>query len=427
MRIQSSIALLAALLAAPLSSAQGAEDPRSGAGTTEDAAGAPGKGGKPAAGAGEAKGDDPKAAAPAPGELPPLTAPRSDLPRVELHGGAFLWYYQPIPADTFKPQPENNIELYLASLEFTGRLDDFGLYLNPRFRDSKVREFFTSNVWVEEAYAFWEKEYVTAKAGKIYKRFSRFWDDTFYGSMPYFDGFKLDSNYGLSFEGIADTKTGFAIGYWGQYFVVDGGTNGSLRSRDTVWVSEKVTEDGKASSRTPSRNHSTVLRVEPSYTFDERTSLRVGIAGEYAYVDFKNIRPSHVFRFGTDVSFVYAPVRLFGEFITQVGQTVTDYPIEPVFAADGSLVTAGKASRHNHYALLGAEFQWWKLTARYSFSLVSYRDIPVTEVLHVPGVTLAVHDNVNLMLEYAFWKRSDPGDVSVVLDNSLNSVIYARF
>ena len=77
-------------------------------------------------------------------------------------------------------------------LEPEGRLDDFGLILNPRFRDSEARDFFTSNVWIEEAYAFWEREFLTVKLGNVYHQFSRLSDNTFYGNIPYFDGFKLD-------------------------------------------------------------------------------------------------------------------------------------------------------------------------------------------------------------------------------------------
>src|SRR5687767_4805386 len=61
------------------------------------------------------------------GELPPIVPPRQVLPRVELHGGAYFWYYQPLSVTVDSSPSDSNIELYLASLDFEGRLDDFGL------------------------------------------------------------------------------------------------------------------------------------------------------------------------------------------------------------------------------------------------------------------------------------------------------------
>jgi hypothetical protein len=353
------------------------------------------------------------------GELAPIVPPRNVLPRVELHGGAYFWYYQPlsVTADDVGPE-DSNIELYLASLEFEGRLDDFGLVLNPRFRDSEAREFFTSNVWIEEAYAFYEREYLTTKIGKVYHQFSRLSDNTFYGNIPYFDGFKLDANYGISFEGSFESKQGFGLGYYGQYFLLDGGTNGSLRNRDTVWVEDDV-----------HRKHTLVLRLEPSFRFNKLASIRLGVAGEHTYVDFTprtGLAPQNVYRVAADLSLAYGPVRAFGEYIGQFGKTVTDYPFPRKPATTTTPAEPGRSSGRNHYVLAGAEAQAWRITGRYSFSMVNYYDLGVTELLHLPGASIALHDNVSLILEYAYWRKMDPGQATTE-DNSMNITVYARF
>jgi hypothetical protein len=364
------------------------------------------------------KSADPAAKPPPPaGELAPIVPPRHVLPQVELHGGAYFWYYQPLSVTADAGPSDSNIELYLASLEFEGRLDDFGLVLNPRFRDSEAREFFTSNVWIEEAYAFYEHQYITAKLGKVYHQFSRLSDNTFYGNIPYFDGFKLDANYGLSLEGSFETKQGFGLGYYGQYFLSDGGTNGSLRNRDTVWVEDDV-----------HRHHTAVLRLEPSFRFNKLASIRLGAAAEHTYVDFTTrtgLEPQNVYRVAVDLSLAYGPVRAFGEYIGQFGRTVTDYPF-PRKPATTTPAEPGRSSGKNHYVMAGAEAQVWRITGRYSFSMVNYNDLGVTELLHLPGATVALHDNVSLIVEYAYWRRMDPGRAST-LDNSLNLTVYARF
>ncbi|NUQ73749.1 MAG: hypothetical protein HUU21_09355 [Polyangiaceae bacterium] len=368
--------------------------------------------------------DAEKNAAPAPkttpapvGELAPIVPPRNVLPRVELHGGAYFWYYQPLSTTADVSPSDSNIELYLASLDFEGRLDDFGLVLNPRFRDSEAREFFTSNVWIEQAYAFYEKPSITVKLGKVYHQFSRLSDNTFYGNIPYFDGFKLDALYGLSLEGDFETESGFGLGYYGQYFLIDGGTNGSLRNRDTVWVEDDV-----------HRNHTAVLRLEPAFRFNQLASLRFGLAGEHTYVDFTprtGLEPQSVFRVAADLSFAYGPVRAFGEYMGQFGKTVTDYPY-PRKPATTTPAEPGRSSGRNHYVMAGAEAQIWRITGRYSFSMVKYNDLDVTELLHLPGATVTLHDNVSLIVEYAYWRRLDP-DKAATLDNSLNITVHARF
>ena len=351
------------------------------------------------------------------GELAPIVPPRNVLPRVELHGGAYFWYYQPLSTTVDASPSDSNIELYLASLEFQGRLDDFGLVLNPRFRDSEAREFFTSNVWIEQAYAFYERQYLTAKLGKVYRQFSRLWDNGFYGNIPYFDGFKLDANYGLSLEGSYEAPEGFGIAYYGQYFLLDAGTNGSLRNRDTVWVEDDV-----------HRHHTLVLRLDPSFRFNKQASIRLGLAGEHTYVDFTTrtgLEPQNVLRVAADLSLAYGPVRAFGEYIGQFGKTVTDYPF-PRKAAGITPAEPGRSSGKNHYMMAGAEAQLWRITGRYSFSMVNYNELGVTESLHLPGATITLHDNVSLIVEYAYWRRMDPGRAST-LDNSLNITVYARF
>ena len=154
-----------------------------------------------------------------------------------LHGGAYLWHYQPnLPGS----KPDSS--LYYAWLAFDAKADDFGFYFEPHFRDSKLRPFFNSDFWVQEIYASWTVPYSlgTLKAGKTYSRLGRFWDGSFYGNLPYFDGLKLDPDIGFSLENTAKAGDGLSIEYSAQYFTNDGRTNGSLadaamtQPRDTI-------------------------------------------------------------------------------------------------------------------------------------------------------------------------------------------------
>ena len=84
-------------------------------------------------------------------------------------------------------------------------LDDgtkIGIHSNLRLRDGdNFRSFFDSKFWFYELYAHVSTEELgTLKAGQVWKRFGLDWDGVFFGNTAYFDGFKLDPDYGLSWE-----------------------------------------------------------------------------------------------------------------------------------------------------------------------------------------------------------------------------------
>lgn len=402
----------------------------------------------------------------APGELPPFTIPRKYLPTVQIHGGAYIWFYQPL-VTVYTPQHgaeplaltpnDRSLDLYAASLELDARLEDFGVYINPRFRDSKARKFYNSNVWIQQAYAYYTHDFITIKAGKYENVFSRMWDDTFYGSLAYFDGIKLDMDYGVSVEGSVESKNGLGLAYYAQYAYIDGQVNGSLDYRDTLWVRcqepsangssvggnnvDVSNVDGQPSLISGRRKNITTVRLEPSYRFSPKVSLRLGAFGQYMRASLPSLVNGHcsteegdVFRYGADLSFAAGPFKLFGEFIGQHGRTTLDYPKVQGLPdpANGDKPRAvGQSSANNFYGLGGAEIQIWRFVPRYAISVVNYRDTDVMELLQVPGVTINLHDNVQLMLEYAYWPRFDSGKPfykgSNFIDQSFNAIVYGKF
>lgn len=358
----------------------------------------------------------------APGEIVaslfPFIPPKY-IPQIELHGSAYLWFYQPVTNLDLPPLTTNDrfFRLYLASLDFDAKAWDFGFHLNPRFSDAPIRDTYNSNVWVQEVYAYHEREYAKIKVGKIENAFSRLSDDTFNSPLAYYDGIKYDYDYGVSVEGSYKLQSGLGLGYYAQYFYVDGHTNGSTDDRDTVWVTGA------------NRFHIAVLRVEPSYHFSPTTSLRAGVAGQFFLTNFGDkSAPEKVLRFGADFSLSTGPVKVFGEFIGQFGRTVTKYPSLTQTTPDGKVIDAPSPSGQNYYLLGGAELQIWRFLPRYSLSFANYYDATVVELLHIAGVTVTLHEHVSLMLEYVYWPRKDPNQqFARLIDNSFNAVIYAGF
>jgi hypothetical protein len=333
------------------------------------------------------------------------------IPKIEIHGGAWLFYYQPFNV----PGEREFIRLHFAHLTFDGSLGSFGLFFNASVRDTKMREFYAGPAWIEEGYFYYKNPYITVKLGKVYSRFGLFWENSFYGNVHFYDGIKLDPNHGISLEGSVGAEKGFRFGYYGQYFLVDGRTNGSYVGRDTISI---------PGAR---RRHIVVVRAEPAYFFSKENSVALGISGQYFQADLPQpTGPKDVVRLAADLSVNVGPLSFWTDVSRQIGQSVTEYPIVPVPATGSTPAQPGRASAHNDYLLVGGEARIDKFVARYNLSSVAYRDVGVTEWLHVPAVGYNMNDYLQFLLEFAYWPQQK-GPNTKILDQSLDFTIHGYF
>jgi len=333
---------------------------------------------------------------------------RKSLP-FDMHGGAYLWHYQP-----FLEGAKPDTSLYYAWLSLSAKFDDFGFYFEPHFRDTNLRPFFNSNFWVQEIYASWKVPWGlgTLKAGKEYNRQGRFWDGSFYGNLPYFDGLKLDPDIGFSLENTVPACKDLSVEYSAQYFTNDGRTNGSLVGgagpRDTI---------GDTTSR--ERNIFT-FRVAPTYKISDDVSVTLGVSAMHEEANFDTNPPATppndmVGRYTIEGALNIGPAVLYGEYTVQSGHHVLNYPV------------AGVLSDHNRYVMAGAEYKWDLFTFRYNYSLADYHiDTRVRETFHMPAIVAAVHKHLSVWLEYVYWRQDVPGHDSF-MDRSANIVLDIHF
>jgi hypothetical protein len=315
-------------------------------------------------------------------------------PQLQLSGGIYIWYYQP-----FLDDAKYFAEPYAAWLSLVGSFGDFGVYFEPRWRNTPLRGFFFSNVWIQEAYGRWTTPAGTLKLGKLYTRLGRFWDGSFYGNLPYFDGLKLDTDMGLSFEGVQKLSDLFSLDYAVQYLLIDGQTNGSLVGRDTL------------SQPGARQRHQGVARIAAKITPMELLAVTIGASGQVYQADFDAVDDEIVVRVNGEAEVKVGPVGVWLDFTKQLsGRAVLDYP------------AVGAGSEDVIWVWTGAYFDWRWLSLRYNFSWVDYQDADITEMFHHPGATIAVHDNISILAEYVFWK-SGPSE----FDNSLNLILYGSF
>ncbi|MBI3722488.1 hypothetical protein HY251_00815 [bacterium] len=377
---------------------------------------------------------------PAPGEKPPEPPPppppgslsdafkkieglqkgiddiRKDLP-FTFHGGTYLWYYQPFQPTGAEALFEDYATYLLFDFPFTEPFfgEEVGFHFEPRFRtNSKLRGYFQSNVWIQEVYAYIKIKEADAqiKIGKIHERLGRFWDTgTWYGSIPYFDGLKLDPHYGISLEGGKKLGDMFGVDYSLQYFLVDGEVNGSLNNRDTVSI---------AGAR---KRNMVVGTVAPYINIADVLKVTVGAFGEWGRRDFKNSRDDNdCIRMGTNLEVKVGPFTDLGitwmayaEATHQHGMNTTDYP------------TVGARVHSVDYFLTGTSLSLWRLSFYVNYSHArygDYNDVSVEENMWSPGLYISLHKNIAVEIEYMYWfQHIHRQNGSPMLDNSLNCIL----
>ncbi|HRI69457.1 MAG TPA: hypothetical protein PK156_34735 [Polyangium sp.] len=362
-----------------------------------------------------------------PTDARPIPAIEKGLtPKIDIHGGAWFFYWQPFGVSTDPvakargvtgiPDEGAFFRIHQAHINFDGSIGDFGLFFNGSIRDTKMREFYAGTAWVEEGYVYYKHPKAFIKIGKSYNRFSLFWDNSFYGNVQFYDGFKLDPDYGISLEGSVGKETGPRLGYYGQYFIVDGRTNGSYVARDTISIPNAR------------RRHMAVARLEPSYFWSKTDSLTIGLSGEYFQADLPApVGKKNVFRVGADFYTNIGPISVWGDITRQIGQSVTEWPIPPSTDPTTGVVTPGKASAKNDYILIGAEARIQKFVLRYNFSAVRYQDVAVSEFFHVPAIGYNMNDYLQFLVEFAYWTQKTSTGQEALFDRTLATTIHAYF
>ena len=324
------------------------------------------------------------------------------MPELELHGGVAAYLYQ--PTNGWDP-----LFFIYSNLKLKATWDFFGIYFEPRLSSEKMRSYYDSLAWIQQAYLFAELEPFVLKIGKVYKQVGLFWDNTFYGNIQVYEGLKFDPNVGISLEGTLGQDAGLAV--YAQYFLLDGHLNASLLDRDTVSI--------------PGARRRNIIagRLQPFFQLTKAARLELAVSGEAFTADLPD-QQNNVGRLAGDLKLTWKGLGMWGEVLQQWGKSVNNFP----YRADpaSSPPTSGQSSGDNTYLLAGAEWKIGPVVPRYAISIARYGDLSVREVLHLPGATIVFHEHGSIYVEYAIWDRSAPGGKTVI-DRSFNLTVMGYF
>ena len=319
---------------------------------------------------------------------------QSVLAPIHFGGDVYLFQYVPVGISGASPR----FELYAFSALVDGQKGPWGFHADYRFRTTKLRSFFPGNTWLQQGYVRYRTPWGEFQAGSFYRRVGLEWDDSFFGNIQYFDGLKLDPEYGLGFEGSHSLSGRLGARYSLQYFSNNSGINGSLPGRDFV------SEPGAHAK------NDVAMRFAPVWHFSKQTSLTLGGSFAQGAID-RGAGPHNTrMQVAADGTLQLGPVLGYGEVLRQ---TVNGIVVLPPQDAT--------------YVLGGVRWARGRYQPRFNFSQGNYHGINGRrEYILQPGITVRVADNLSFIYEYDFWRRISQTETTV-LDRSLNFVLLYHF
>jgi hypothetical protein len=328
-------------------------------------------------------------------------------------GGAWSWWHKnrhsPHDFGYGTPGLRGTYYYYLHfDPKFGGEGDTpSGGHFDVRFRDSqedRFRGFYESNLWLWEGYVYFGlDENSKIKAGKIWRRFGFDWDDCFYGNVAYFDGWKLDPDWGGSFETKFDVS-GVKGDAFAQVFLYEDKVNGSIPGADA--------ESADKSLERPS----VVLRAVPTWSLGEAGSLAAGVSAQFGKIANNNFDDENVAAGALDVAWTSGPFKLIGEVIRSSGSR-----------NPANYVTGGASSHSWVWELGGMYHIAGPVTLRANWSRGSYDSPGGEQVLYLVGTTIALTKNIDLYLEYVRWDVAPNDAARVVFEDGFQFVLNWRF
>lgn len=319
-----------------------------------------------------------------------------------LSGAIYLYDYTPVLAGA-----SDKFEIYAFLLNIDAATKDgrYGLHVQTRARDSKLRSFYLSNVWFQEAYAWAKTPAGDIHAGKFYARVGIPWDDSFFGNIQYFNGLKLHPLYGVELVGTRPAGGPLSVDYSTQFLVNNANTDGSLPGRD-------VESDPNA------RVHDAVTaRVVPTWNFSGGSSLALGLSGYEGRIERTQGPAFRIRQASADLSWMRGPSITYVEILSQKGERDdAQHPFSRPGYDDGTYLLAG-----TRWQVLS-----W-LNARVNYSQVVYGGEDSKEQEIVPGLVFTLHKHVALITEFDYWRAVPHSGPALLIDRSYNFVADYTF
>lgn len=330
-----------------------------------------------------------------------------------VSGGAWHWFHQSLigrPGGYGIPGLRDTYFWYLfVDPQYT--LNDettLGGHMELRLRETDTfRTFVSDQVWTWELYGYLRNDHWgTLKAGQVFNQFGLFWDGVFFGSAAYFDGLKLDADYGLSWEKSTAVGDGLTIDSYLQFFFHEDQANGSFAGADAESLAG-YTERNTA-----------VARLAPTWTLDDGAQITLGVSAMAGEIESDiALDDESVWAYGGDLTCAAGPWKAYVEGSQLFG---VRHPV--------NYISGGPSDRLSNF-LTGLQFTHGAVTYRCSYSNSIYANPDAVQNLLLAGVTVALTEQVDFYLEWLHM-RVDGAELpgrNGFLFNGLEWVVNWRF
>ena len=226
-------------------------------------------------------------------------------------------------------------------------------------------------------------------------------DGTFWATVPYYDGMKLDPEWGVSWEQTWAQDKRLEVDTSLQLFFAEDRVNGSIVGADA----ESTDDVDEATTF--------VARVVPRWWFDANTSLAVGFNALKADLDDHTGTGQFtaLSQYAVDVDFHWCGLRVLGEWARSNGaQNPAHY------------VTGGPSDIYDE-CTLGLEYKLGWLTLRGVWSRGEYKNPGGNQELWVVGPQLELTSWLALYIEYVHWTTQADGAPETLFEESVNFIL----
>jgi Na+/proline symporter len=321
---------------------------------------------------------------------------------LRLSGGIYLYDYLPLPRGE-----DNNFNIYafILGIDASSKDGKFGLHTETRFRDNKLRPFYTSTVWFQEAYAFAHTKFGDVHVGKFYRKVGFLWDGSFFGNIQYFNGLKLVPDFGAEWVGKVAAGENTSWDYSVQLISNNSGTDGALNGRD-------IQSDSNAHFR-----NGITGRLAPTFRLGKSVSITPGISALTGGVR-RTVGPDfQMNQVAGELTIAVGKATLIGEVLRLTGE-----------ADDAAHPLSRPGYDNATYYFAGVRYAFCdRLTGRFSYSQANYEGARSVERELLPGVVYAVGGDLSLIVEYNYWNLTPKSQSATLLDNSFNFVVHYSF
>lgn len=298
-------------------------------------------------------------------------------------------------ADLTRP----SAEIYNVRLVGKVELDPFTFTIEPRLRQSNLRSFSPSNIWLQQAFASYNSPVPGLKisGGLLHNQLGLFWDDSWFGNIPYLNGHKLDPDMNLE---VAYTQKWGRAGLesWLQFSPAEDGQNGHFATAEKA---SRVLLPADLEVQTNYREALAMrARIVPSVQLGP---VKIAPGGSFQYSVYDRTQTGDPVITGdqlvwdAELTVTAGPVSVAGEYLDETVSGFTNEDLRRTYLL-------GKVN----WTVLNRETIWLKkLDLGTSFQTADYQTEDFTEWMLTAHIALRLHQMVGFTAEYVREELSD--------------------